>query len=88
MMTKQEIEWEIDEDEDESQNHAGSTIMTSFTVSRKPASSSCTRSATSVSVKWEDRQGGEEKKPHNEKYQQMKNRKDFLYLFGLMCGDR
>lgn len=54
MMIKQEIEWEIDEDEDESQNHAGSTIMTSSTVSRKPASSSCARSATSVSVKCED----------------------------------
>ena len=53
-MIKQEIEWEIDEDEDESQNHAGSTIMTSSTSSRKPASSSCTRSATSVSVKCED----------------------------------
>ena len=37
MMTKQEIEWEIDEDEDESQNHDSST-------SHNPASSSCTRS--------------------------------------------
>jgi hypothetical protein len=34
-----------------------------------------------VSVKWEDRQGGEEKKPHNEKYQLKTNRNDFFYFF-------